>query len=112
MQHLNSVAFRIFHYLNSRGQDVYEEWLEDLDHHHSERVDTYVTRMRFGNFGVSRSVGGGVTELKVDFGPGYRVYYLRDGEKLIILLGGGTKDFQSKDISAAQIRAKDYWKRK
>ncbi|OGR91230.1 MAG: hypothetical protein A2992_03445 [Elusimicrobia bacterium RIFCSPLOWO2_01_FULL_59_12] len=68
--------------------------------------------MESGNFGVTRSVGEGVTELKIDFGPGCRVYYLRDGEQIVVLLCGGIKDAQSKDIAKAKTYAADYWRRK
>ena len=65
---------------------------------HSTRID----RLELGNFGDWRSVGEGVSELRVDFGPGYRVYYGRDGAELVILLGGGTKKRQARDIELAR----------
>jgi putative addiction module killer protein len=61
-----------------------------------------------GNFGDSKSVGGGVEELRIDFGPGYRVYFGRDGQSVVILLGGGSKQTQSKDIQRARALWEDY----
>jgi len=68
--------------------------------------------MEQGNFSNVKSVGAGVHEYKIDFGPGYRIYFGKDGEKLVILLGGGAKKRQRKDIATAQERWADYKKRK
>ena len=62
-------------------------------------------RVRLGNFGDNRSVGEGVHELRVNYGPGYRIYFARKGERIILLLLGGDKASQEKDI----IRAKEFW---
>jgi len=104
--------FHIRHYLTPDGQDLYEAWLEALDGHVADRIDAYVTRMEAGNFGVTRFVGDGVLELKIDFGPGYRVYYLRDSEQIVVLLCGGDKEDQPKDILRARSLGADYWRRK
>ena len=72
------------------------------------RVDRYVRRLEAGNFGAAKALRDGVVELRLDFGPGYRVYYGRDGEKVIILLGGGSKRLQAADIAAAVERWKRY----
>ena len=64
--------------------------------------------MELGNFGDHKSVGGGVSELRVPFGPGYRLYYGREGNTLVILLGGGTKARQARDIATAQARWQAY----
>ena len=71
-----------------------------------------VTRMEQGNLSNARGVGAGVHELRIDFGPGYRVYFGRDGDRLVILLGGGTKKRQQGDIRKAQALWKDYKRRK
>lgn len=68
--------------------------------------------MSHGNFSNVKGVGAGVFESKIDFGPGYRVYFGKDGETLVILVGGGTKKRQSQDIEKAQRRWKDYRRRK
>ena len=69
-------------------------------------------RLELGNFSNVKGVGAGVFEYRIDFGPGYRVYFGKDGDVLVILLGGGTKKRQDRDIATAQMRWKDYQKRK
>ena len=64
--------------------------------------------MELGNFGDHKSVGGGVSELRIDFGPGYRLYYGREGETLVILLGGGVKKGQAANIKSARLRWQAY----
>src|SRR5207244_11484900 len=76
------------------------------------RLATALERISDGNFSNAKGVGGGVLEYKIDFGPGYRVYFGKDGESLVILLGGGTKKGQDRDIAAAHGRWKDYKKRR
>lgn len=71
-----------------------------------------VTRLEQGNFSNVKGVGSGVLEYRIDFGPGYRVYFGRDGDCLVILLGGGSKKRQHADISLAAVRWQDYKKRK
>ena len=83
-----------------------------LDAAPAARIDRYVRRMEFGNFGDSKSVGEGVRELRIDFGPGYRVYYGIDKGRIVLLLGGGTKRGQSRDIEKAIDRWKTYKKRR
>jgi len=70
-------------------------------------VRARLNRIRLGNFGDCKSVGGGVGELRIDFGPGYRVYYGRDGALVVVLLCGGTKGTQARDV----LRAKGYWRK-
>ena len=72
------------------------------------RVNTAVTRIRQGNLSNAKGVGEGVLEFKIDFGPGYRIYFGRDGNVLVILLGGGTKKSQQSDIALAHGRWSDY----
>lgn len=83
----------------------YSEWLNGLDRPTKARVLTRIDRVRRGNFGDAKSVGNGVFELRLDFGPGYRVYFGREGDTVIILLCGGDKDSQPKDVE----RAKELW---
>jgi len=99
-------------YRAADGHVPYSEWLGDLDDATAGRVSAYVDRMKSGNFGHSQSVGRGVSELKIDFGPGYRVYYLRDGHTVVVLLCGGHKGSQKTDIRLAHEYAEDYWRRK
>lgn len=90
----------------------YAEWLAGLDASTAGRVGAHADRMKTGSFGRSRFVGRGVFELKIDFGPGYRVYYLRDGQTVVVLLCGGDKGSQHADIRLAHRHAADYWSRK
>ena len=76
------------------------------------KVTIALTRMEQGNFSHAKGVGAGVYEYKIDFGPGYRIYFGKDGDRLVILIGGGTKKRQNKDIQAAQECWADYKRRK
>ena len=84
------------------------DWFEGLDSVTAARVDRCIRRMESGNFGAVKALREGVFELRMDFGPGYRVYYGRDGKTLVILLGGGDKRRQAADIAAAVERWKRY----
>jgi putative addiction module killer protein len=76
------------------------------------RVTVALTRIEMGNLSNVKGVGSGVHEHRLDYGPGYRIYFGRDGERLVILLAGGTKARQQKDIATAQARWADYKQRK
>lgn len=81
----------------------FDSWLRRLkDRSHAIRMLTAIDRMGLGNFGDSKSVGAGFMELRLFFGPGYRLYYTRRGTKIVLLLVGGDKASQSKDIQKAQ----------
>ncbi len=87
----------------------YREWLDRLrDQAGRARILVRVDRLIHGNPGDHRNLPGGVSELKIDFGPGYRVYYTQRGEQLLLLLIGGDKSSQAKDIAKAQQLAKDF----
>jgi len=89
--------------------DEYRDWLDRLrDQAGRARILVRVDRLIHGNPGSHRNLQGGVSELKIDFGPGYRVYYTQRGEQLLLLLIGGDKSSQTKDIAKAQQRAKDF----
>jgi putative addiction module killer protein len=94
------------------GSSLFQEWFDDLDSIAASKVTTALYRLQYGNFSNVRSVGSGVSEYKIDFGPGYRIYFGRDGYTLIILLTGGTKKTQSKDIEKAKIFWQEYKARK
>ncbi len=87
-------------------------WLERLNAEATRKVTIALYRVALGNFSNVKSVGRGVLECRIDFGPGYRVYFGRDGESIVILLGGGTKQLQQRDIVRAQERWQDYKLRK
>ena len=99
-------------YVDARGRIPYRDWIVKLDAATRARVITSVLRMEQGNFSAAKSVGSGVSELRLDFGPGYRIYFGKDGERLVILLGGGTKRRQQTDIDAAHLLWTEYKKRK
>ena len=100
-------SFEIREYTEA-GRSPFAEWFNGLDAVTAARVDRYVRRLEAGNFGAAKSLRYGVFELRLDFGPGYRVYFGRDGRTLIILLGGGSKRRQDADIAAAVERWKRY----
>lgn len=87
---------------------VFKEWIARLkDRQAQARILTQLRRLEDGNPGVTKSVGGGVLEMKLSFGPGYRVYYIRRGEMLVLLLCGGNKSTQSVDIERAKMLVKE-----
>ena len=87
----------------------FSEWLTSLrDARTVGVVRSRLNRIRLGNFGDCKSVGGGVEELRIDFGPGYRVYYGREGALVVVLLCGGSKKSQARDIVTAQRQWKEY----
>jgi putative addiction module killer protein len=90
------------------GHSPFAEWFNELDSVTAARVHRNVRRLEAGNFGAAKSLRDGVFELRLDFGPGYRVYYAREGNTIIILLGGGSKRRQDADIAAAVARWKRY----
>ena len=90
-------------YLKVDGSNPFQEWLSALkDVPTRARIRVRLNRIRTGNLGDCRSLGDGVHEFKISFGPGYRVYYWQRGEELIILLCGGDKSSQAQDIATAQ----------
>jgi putative addiction module killer protein len=85
------------------GLVPFDEWFDALhDRKMQAAVDARLTRVRAGNFGDCKSVGGGVFELRIALGPGLRVYYGLQGQRVVILLGGGDKSTQARDIRRAQ----------
>lgn len=99
-------------YQDAAGSQPFTYWFDDLDIHAAAKITTALHRMLAGNFSDAKSVGSGVMERRIDWGPGYRIYYGRDGERLVILLAGGTKQRQQRDIAEAQARWADYKRRK
>ncbi|MGC8540648.1 MAG: type II toxin-antitoxin system RelE/ParE family toxin [Phycisphaerae bacterium] len=85
-----------------RQTEQYEQWFNGLrDRQAKARIDVRIRRLSLGNPGDARSVGQGVSELRIDYGPGYRVYFTRHGEWVVILLVGGDKRTQARDIKTA-----------
>jgi putative addiction module killer protein len=98
----------IRYYVASRGDQPFAEWFAGLDSVARAKVARAIARMEQGNLSSVKSVGEGVLEYKIDYGPGYRVYFGRDGNTLVILLTGGTKKRQQRDIEAATGYWRDY----
>ncbi len=99
--------FEVLHYVSETGQDVLGEWLAGLaDNRARAKVAVRIARLAVGNLGDCKSLREGVSELRIDWGPGYRVYFAMAGRTVVLLLCGGDKRRHSTDID----RAIDYWK--
>src|SRR5258706_2774521 len=105
-------SVEVLEYLEPGGGSPYAKWFDGLNPPAAAKVTIAVTRLSRANFSNAKSVGGGLHEYRIDFGPGYRIYFGMDGERLILLLGGGTKKRQQKDIADALNRWQDYKRRK
>ncbi len=91
--------------------DEFREWLHRLrDRRASARIVSRIRRMELGNPGDSKSLGGGLMEMRIDYGPGYRIYFIHRGERIVILLCGGDKRTQGRDIASARALA-ETWER-
>jgi putative addiction module killer protein len=91
-----------------RQTEVFGQWIADLrDRRAAARIAARIDRLRQGAFGDVKSVGEGVSELRIDYGPGYRVYLKRQGEVIVVLLCGGDKSGQARDIGKAKAWAKE-----
>ena len=109
---MSEAIVEVLEYLTTDGRNPFREWLEALkDREARARVRVRINRIRLGNFGDSKSVGGGISELRIPYGLGYRVYYGRQGDAIVLLLCGGDKRTQSRDIDLAQDRWQDYLRR-
>jgi putative addiction module killer protein len=103
---------QILEYLDADGDSPYRAWFESLNAQAAAKVTVALMRIELGNLSNVKGVGAGVQEFRIDFGPGYRIYFGKDGDRLVILLAGGTKSRQQKDIATAQKRWADYKRRK
>ncbi len=99
-------------YLDAEGKSPFAEWFDRLNVAAAVKLTTAVHRMEQGNFSNVKGVGAGVYEFRINFGPGYRIYFGKDGDRLVILLAGGTKKRQDSDIAAAKANWSDYKRRK
>lgn len=104
--------FELRGYIDEQGRKRFAKWFESLDAIAAAKVTIALTRIERGNLSNARSVGAGVLEYKIDFGPGYRIYFGKVGDRVVILIGGGTKKRQGDDIAAAQACWADYKRRK
>jgi putative addiction module killer protein len=95
-------------YLSADGRSYFREWLQGLDIRVQARIQARVLRFEMGNFGDHKSVGEGIWEARVMFGPGYRIYFHKEGLSVILLLLGGDKSSQSGDIRRARQLWREY----
>jgi putative addiction module killer protein len=102
----------LYEYHDGGGRSPFAVWFNGLDGPAAAKITVALTRLGMGNISNAKSVGAGVFDLKVNFGPGYRVYFGKDGDEIVILLGGGTKKRQRRDIEAARDCWQDYKDRK
>jgi putative addiction module killer protein len=100
------------YYLGSDGGSPFEDWFTALDAAAAAKVSVALARLAQGNLSNAKGVGEGVLEYRIDWGPGYRVYIGRSGNLLVILLTGGTKRRQQRDIEAAKAMWGDYKRRR
>lgn len=109
---MNEPQIKLQEYVTEEGKNVFRTWLRKLkDKTARARIRVRLNRVRLGNLGDCKPVGEGVSELRIDYGPGYRVYFAQSGFTVVILLCGGTKHNQSKDIKLAQEYWADYQRR-
>jgi putative addiction module killer protein len=102
-------VFQVRHYINGRGMDVFDGWLSDLsDVRAQAKVAARINRLAAGNFGDCKSLGRGLYELRIDSGPGYRIYYATIEPRCVLLLCAGVKRRQGSDIAKAQAYLDDY----
>ena len=110
------MTVEIVEYLDDNGRSPFGVWFDRLPYAAAAKVVVAVDRMSRGLLGDTKSVGGGISERRIDFGPGYRIYFAavrkRDVAQMIILLGGGTKKRQNKDVKIAQDRWKKFKSRR
>lgn len=102
----------VTNYLDEQGGNPFDDWFHEIEFRAATKVTTALTRMSQGNFSNAKGVGEGVFEYRINYGPGYRLYFGKEGEKVVILLAGGTKKKQQRDIEIAHERWADYKRRK
>lgn len=103
---------RIHEYLDAQGRSPHASWFDSLGASAAAKVAAALYRLETGNFSNVKGVGAGVFERTIDFGPGYRIYFGKAGQDLVILLGGSSKQRQREAIASAQERWADYKGRK
>ncbi|MCV6594870.1 MAG: type II toxin-antitoxin system RelE/ParE family toxin [Silicimonas sp.] len=104
--------FEVIVFFSEDGASPFEDWFNNLDALAAVKVTTAIARIEAGNLGDVKPVGQGVSERRIPFGSGYRLYFGQDGETLIVLLAGGTKRRQPRDIARAQVLWAEYKRRK
>ena len=97
-------------YTKENGKSPFKEWFNDLDQVTQIRVESRIDRLALSNLGDSKALGEGIHELRLHFGPGYRIYFSFIGKHIVLLLAGGEKSTQDKDIKNAKEYNKEYHK--
>src|SRR3954465_6905125 len=105
------MALTVREYVNADGKSPFHEWLRRLTKAVGARIQLRVQRFELGNLGDHKNVGEGVWEARVMFGPGYRIYFGKDGDSIIVLLVGGDKGSQAKDIARPDDSGAPIWRR-
>ena len=106
------MRFEVLRYVTESGEEVFGKWLASLaDNRARAKVAVRIARLAVGNFGDCKALGEGVSELRIDWGPGYRVYFAMAGRTVVLLLCGGDKRRQAADIERAVNSWKDYKRR-
>ena len=109
---MENAAYQIFFYATTEGKEPFEQWIQSIRDKATLRVIfKRIQRLRLGLFGDAKSAGEGVHELRIDFGPGYRIYFAKIGTQTVLLIAGGDKSSQDSDIKRAKIYLLDYRKR-
>ena len=104
------MSFTVREYVDSVGRIPFRDWLVQLDTSTRARVQARILRFETGNLGDHKDVGGGVWEARLNFGPGYRLYFGKIGREVVLLLLGGDKKSQKKDIQRARVFWSEYLK--
>lgn len=103
---------RLVEYLDAQGRSAHAKWFDSLNAAAAAKVAAALYQLAAGNFSNVKGVGSGVFERKIDFGPGYRIYFGKEGDTLLILLGGSSKQRQQEAIAVAKACWSDYQRRK
>jgi putative addiction module killer protein len=106
------VMVEVREYIDRGGLSPFAAWSDRLNREAAAKVAAALARIQQGNLSNAKGVATGVYEYRIDFGPGYRIYFGKDGDRLVILVGGGTKKRQQEDIKTALARWQDYKQRK
>jgi putative addiction module killer protein len=102
----------LYAYRDAQGRQPFDKWFNDLDAQAARKVRAALAQIEAGNMSEVKPVGGGVSERRIHWGKGLRIYFAPDGQTIIVLLGGGTKARQSRDIERAAMYWEDYKQRR
>jgi putative addiction module killer protein len=105
------MSIRVVEYIRADTSNPYQRWFDSLDRHAATKVAMARSRLELGHTSAIKWFGG-IGEYRIDWGPGYRIYLAKDGDKLIVLFGGGTKQRQQADIAQAEALHDEYKARK